>query len=239
MATSTPDLTCAFAELASIRISEVDTQAMLARIAQLVAASLPGADDVSVTLVRGESAYTAAYTGEVSLKLDETQYQEGRGPCLDAAVNGHSVVVADMAAEIRWPSFTARAVEAGVCSSLSIGLPVQQDLVGALNVYSTETNAFDSGALQAAERFASYAAVAVANVVSREEASILAAQMQQAMQSRAVIEQAKGIIMAQRKCDADGAFAVLVRLSQETNTKLRNVAATLVQMTISPDGPSR
>jgi GAF domain-containing protein len=211
---------------------------MLARVGQLVAASLPGAHEVSVTLVQGDSARTAAYTGAVALQLDQVQYDEGRGPCLDAATNGHTIVVADVAAESRWPSFTAHAVEAGVGASLSIGLPVQQDTVGALNIYGKEPNAFNDGAVEAAEQFASYAAVAVANVVSHERASTLAGQMQQAMQSRAVIEQAKGILMAQRQCDADEAFGILVRLSQQTNTKLRDVATTLVRMTISPDGSS-
>jgi GAF domain-containing protein len=239
MASQTPDLTRAFAELARVRVADIDTPAMLTRIAELATGSLPGAAEVSVTLVRGDSAHTAAYTGQTALKLDEVQYDRGRGPCLDAAADAHTVVIPDMTAESRWPEFAEQAAEAGMLSSLSIGLPVQQDIIGALNIYGAELDAFDAEAVDAAETFASYAAIAVANVVSHESASTLAAQMQQAMESRAVIEQAKGIIMVQRKCDADEAFSVLVRLSQQTNTKLRAVCAALVQMSISPDSSTR
>jgi transcriptional regulator with GAF, ATPase, and Fis domain len=239
VASQTPDLTRAFAELARVRVAEIDTQAMLTRIAELTTGTLPGASEVSVTLVQGESAHSAAFTGQTALKLDEIQYDQGRGPCLDAAADAHTVLVADMTAETRWPEFAEQAAEAGMLSSLSIGLPVQQDLIGALNIYSRETDAFDGDTVRAAETFGSYAAIAVANVVSHENASTLAANMQQAMQFRAVIEQAKGIIMVQRKCDADEAFSVLVQLSQQTHTKLRSVCAALVQMSISPDSSTR
>ena len=239
MAAPTPELTRAFAELARVRVAEIDTPAMLTRVAELVTSSLPGAAEVSVTLVRGGHAHSAAFTGPVALKLDELQYDQGRGPCLDAAADAQTVVIADMTAESRWPEFAEQAAEAGMLSSMSIGLPVQRDIIGALNIYGSEPDAFDTDTAEAAETFASYAAIAVANVVSHEAASTLAAQMQDAMQSRAVIEQAKGIIMVQRRCDADEAFSILVRLSQETNTKLRNVCAVLVQMSTSPDSSTR
>jgi transcriptional regulator with GAF, ATPase, and Fis domain len=227
-----PDLRDAFVELGRLRLTDTNTQELLTQVANLVGQSLPGADQASVTLVRGERAHTAAFSGLTALHLDEVQYEYGHGPCLDAAANAQTVVISDMATDDRWREFAARAAQMGILSSLSVGLPVQQDIVGALNVYGRKVDAFDGDAVTAAETFASYAAITVANVVTHENTRSLAEHMQKAMESRAVIEQAKGILMGQRGCDADEAFAILVRLSQQTNRKLRDVASLLVEKTV-------
>jgi transcriptional regulator with GAF, ATPase, and Fis domain len=130
--------------------------------------------------------------------------------------------------ESRWPDWTDRAVEAGVHSSLSIGLPIHEEVTAALNVYATEPEAFDDDAIVLGQTFAGYAAVAIANAHLYDAQASLAQHMEAAMQSRAVIEQAKGIIMGSRRCTADDAFAILTKVSQETNRKLRDVAAALV-----------
>lgn len=114
-------------------------------------------------------------------------------------------------------------------SSVSIGLPVQDAVVGALNVYGSRPAAFDDGDVQVATTFAGYAAIALANAHLYDSTATLTNQMQQAMESRAVIEQAKGIVMGERRCSGDEAFALLARVSQESNRKLRDVAAAMVQ----------
>lgn len=156
----------------------------------------------------------------------------GRGPCLDAATTGTAMLVADMTTESRWPEWAARAHTAGAASSLSIGLPIQEAMVGALNVYGAATGAFDK-VIALAQTLAGYAAIALANVHLYESTATLAQQMQAAMQSRAVIEQAKGIIMGQRRCTADEAFAILARVSQDSNRKLREVAELLVDQAVN------
>ncbi|WP_250036666.1 ANTAR domain-containing protein [Paractinoplanes maris] len=218
----------AFAELGRIKLSEIDLQGVLRKIADLAKRTVPGAAEVTVTLVQGERAQTAAFTGDVALALDETQYRLGHGPCLEASAGAGTLSLPDMARESRWPDFARRALDAGVHSSLSVGLPVHADVTGALNVYATRAAAFDNTAVELAEVFSGYAAVTLGNAHLYDAKATLAQQMQAAMQSRAVIEQAKGILMGGRHCSAEEAFKILTKLSQDTNRKLRDVAAALV-----------
>jgi GAF domain-containing protein len=224
----------AFEQLGRMKLGETDLNGVLDQVAHLAKRTLPGAGEVSVTLISDKDAHTAAYTGEVALALDEWQYGQGHGPCLDASDTPATLSLPDMATETRWPDWATRAEDAGVHSSLSIGLPIHDKISGALNVYATEAWAFDADAIILGQTFAGYAAVAIANAHLYDTQANLAQQMQAAMQSRAVIEQAKGIIMGSRHCTADEAFALLSQLSQDTNRKLRDVAAALVA-SASPD----
>ncbi|MEU4221386.1 GAF and ANTAR domain-containing protein [Actinoplanes sp. NPDC026623] len=218
----------AFAELGRIKLNDTDLDGVLRRIAELSKQTLTGVSEASVTLVRGRNAYTAAFTGDVALRLDERQYVEGGGPCLQAAATTSTLSVPDLAQETRWPGYIRQAIGAGINSSLSVGLPLQDKVTGALNLYATKVDAFDEDAVVLAQTFSGYAAVALANAHVFDATATLAQQMQAAMESRAVIEQAKGIIMAERRCCADEAFLVLSKLSQDSNRKLREVAAALV-----------
>jgi GAF domain-containing protein len=228
--TDSPPLepTDAFGRLGRMKLGEMDLNGVLDAVADLAKRTIPGADEVSVTLVRDENAYTAAHTGELALTLDEWQYDCGHGPCLDASASHTTMSVPHMTTEDRWPDWAARAVQAGARSSLSIGLPIHEQVTGALNVYSTKPEAFDGDAIVLGQTFGGYAAVALANAHLFDAQASLAQQLQAAMQSRAVIEQAKGIIMGSRRCTADDAFAILTKVSQDTNRKLRDVATALV-----------
>jgi GAF domain-containing protein len=224
----------AFARLGRIKLSETDLNGVFYQIADLAKRTIPGASEVSVTLVPAKGAFTPAFTGDLALALDESQYELGHGPCLDAARSTSTQHIADMTAESRWPDWTVRACETGAHSSLSIGLPVQEAVTGALNIYATKPDAFDEDALAVAQMFASYAEVAMANAYLYNAQTTLAQHMDIAMRSRAVIEQAKGIIMGDRRCSADEAFTILSRLSQDTNRKLRDVAVALVERSTTP-----
>jgi GAF domain-containing protein len=217
----------AIAELGSIVLAEHDLAEVLAQVALSAKRSVPGATDVSVTFLESGGPSTVASTGEFALKLDQVQYDERSGPCLDAASTTQVFRIDDMRTETRWPSYARHAVEIGAHSTLSIPVPVQERLTAALNIYSTEPNSFGDDSVEAATAFAAYAAVAIANA-HYMNAATLAAQMQQAMQSRAVIEQAKGILMATHRCSADVAFGLLARMSQTSNRKLRDIATSLV-----------
>ncbi|WP_157517471.1 GAF domain-containing protein, partial [Micromonospora rifamycinica] len=129
------DITGAVLRLGSIRHDEMGLDAVLTRITEVARDSIPDAAEVTVTLVNGTEAKTAAHTGELALKLDTWQYEQGRGPCLDAAATGAVLIVADTTGERRWPEWSALAYAAGVRSCMSIGLPIQEAVVGALNLY--------------------------------------------------------------------------------------------------------
>jgi GAF domain-containing protein len=222
------DPTAAFAELGRINLAENDLPGVLTRVAELARRTVPGAAEVSVTMVRERVAETAAYTGPLALSLDEWQYQQGTGPCLEAAATRTTVSLPELAADDRWPNWAERALAAGARSSLSVGLPIEDHVDGALNLYGVHDAAFDDDAVMLAETFAGYAAVALANANLYGVTAQLARQLQSAMASRAVIEQAKGVIMGRRRCTAEAAFAVLAKLSQDSNRKVRDVAALLV-----------
>jgi GAF domain-containing protein len=225
----------AFAELSRVRLADIDLDTLLDKIAYLARRAVPGASEVSVTLLHGDKPQTAAFTGELARTLDEMQYVRGYGPCLAAAETTSSLIVPDTDTEQRWPGWAAAAVQAGAHSSLSVGLPVHEQVTGALNIYATTTNAFDDDAITIAQTFAGFAAVGLANAHLYESQATLAGHLQKAMANRAVIEQAKGIIMNDQHCTPDQAFAILAKLSQDTNRKLRDVATALVARARTPE----
>ena len=123
--------TDAFAELGHIKFNETTFSCLLTRITNLATRTIPGADQVSITLAGAGGAHTEAFTGELALALDEAQYKQGQGPCLEAAAYNTTVHVTDTATENRWPHWAREAITAGMHSSLSIGLPMYQAVTGA------------------------------------------------------------------------------------------------------------
>jgi GAF domain-containing protein len=203
-------------------------ESLLQTVAELTKAALPGAGEASVTLVVDHRPTTAVFTGRLALDCDERQYQRGHGPCLHAATTGELVDIADMQAETRWRDYVLDAAERGVGSSLSVPLLSSESLSGALNIYAREPHTFDLQSRVVAGRFAPYAAVAVANMNAYQSARTMADNLETALRSRAVIDQAKGILMERHKLTADQAFELLAQMSMRSNTKLRDVADRLV-----------
>jgi GAF domain-containing protein len=204
---------------------------VLTDITAIAARSIPGAEASSITLLRADKAFTAAHSGEMALAADELQYEHGYGPCMDAGRGGVLLRVDDMRMEERWPEYVAHVVATTpVLSSLSIPLPYQGSSIGALNNYSTKPGAFASPeSLRAGSDVAEVIAVAVANADAHARLFDQAHNMRVAMESRATIEQAKGVLMAQRHIDADQAFEILREASQRYNRKLRDIAFGIVQ----------
>jgi len=222
------DLPTAILQLATVVLGELTSiDDVLQRATEIGTATIPGAFEVSVTVLDGEPR-TAAASGPLSVELDDAQYAGDTGPCLDAIRSDTTLVVDDQRRESRWPVYSPRAVERGVGSSLSVPLQIAGRVRGAMNVYALEPGAFDATARNTAEKLASYAGIIVNNAALYFDASSRAEQMAEAMKSRAVIEQAKGMLMGARRCDADTAFGILVELSQNTHRKLREVAQTVV-----------
>jgi GAF domain-containing protein len=225
-----------FRELSRVALVDRTLNEVLTDITRIAVSGIPGAEATSITLLRNDKAFTAAYHGEMALAADELQYEKGYGPCMDAGRGGVLLRVDDMQTEERWPDYVRHAqVEAGVRSSLSVPLPYQGSSIGALNNYSTKPNAFASPeSLRAGLEVAEVVAVAVANADAHWQLGEQARNMRIAMDSRAVIEQAKGVLMAQRHVDADQAFEILREASQRYNRKLRDIASGIVQGTQKP-----
>ncbi len=195
-------------------------------IAPIATDTIPGRTP-PVTVVHGEVPKTPAYSDKVALELDQVQYDLGDGPCLGAIRHqGVEHVTTDPGGE-QWPTFCAAARQRGVRAVLSAPLINRDVAKGALNLYSE--SGYDPEAWEVASLFADQLGVAAVNATFYLEGSVLAEQLQKAMESRAVIEQAKGMLMRQQRCDADTAFGILRRASQNRNQKLREIAAEIVR----------
>lgn len=228
------DLGQAVALLASIVLGHESFELVIERLTAVAKRAVPGAFEVSVTM-RDRRPVTVAATDNFATAIDQAQYDAGYGPCLDALRAGRTVVVEDQSIETRWPQYSPRAVELGVGSSVSVPLRIADEHAAALNVYGDHAHAFTPEAVRATEDLAVYAAVVVNNADLYCTATSRAEQMSEAMASRAVIEQAKGVLMAGRRCSADEAFGILVKLSQETHRKLREIAQAIVDDISRPD----
>jgi GAF domain-containing protein len=218
----------ALEELGRLALREHSMESLMQRVVDLTKVVMPGHGEASISLLVNDRPSTAVFTGELALDCDEKQYGRGNGPCLQAARTGEPVEMPDARTETRWGDYPRQAAERGALSSLSIPLPMSEGVAGALNVYAREVDAFGSESRAAARRFAPYAGVAVSNMYAYRNAQDLADNLQTAIESRAVIDQAKGILMERHKLTADQAFQVLARISMQSNTKLRVVADELV-----------
>jgi GAF domain-containing protein len=225
------DPTEALERLGRLSLRELSMDGLLQTVADLTKSVLPGNPEASVLLLVRDRPTTVVSTGELATDLDETQYERGHGPCLHAARTGEVTEIPDTRADDRWPDYTPRAVERGNLSSLSVPLAIDEDaqVTGALNIYARRLDAFDAASRSVATRFAPYAAVAAGNLYAYQSARDVADNLQTALESRAVIDQAKGILMERYKVTADQAFQLLVRASMTTNRKLRDIAADLVR----------
>ena len=218
----------AFAELGRSVVGEVSLGQVLARAAELAGACIPGAEEVSVTLLEGGAARTVAFTGRLAATWTSGQYQAGFGPCLDAAENGQTIRLDDTGAESTYPAFAAVAARQGVRSVISVDMPMPQRILGGLNVYRFDDGVLSRESQELLQVFAGYAAVALANHSLYASAVALSANLQTAMQSRAVIEQAKGVLVARLRCTPEEAFSHMVEQPQRANRKLRDIAADTV-----------
>ena len=204
-------------ELARIFHAGEHIEQVLHSIVRAAVIEVPAADYAGITMVSPNAVTTPVTTGPLAEKLDAIQYATGEGPCLSAAPHEQTVGVDDLSVDRRWPDFSALAGELGVRSILSIKLFVEGDSSGALNIYSGTPGAFDEEAESIGLLLASHAAVAV--VGARTEAELRAA-----LTTRDIIGQAKGVLMERYKIDGEDAFALLVKGSQATQRKLREVA---------------
>lgn len=216
-------------QLSRLALREHSMSSLLQRVVDLSNSVMPGDTETSVSLVVRGHPTTPVSTGELAQQLDEAQFANGDGPCLHAARTGEITEITDTRRERRWPDYVRRAAEKGNLSSLSVPLPVDDTIAGALNTYARRPDAFDGESRAQAVRFAPYAAVAIANMQTYQHAREMADNLQIALETRAIIDQAKGILMERYKITADQAFQMLAQVSMRRNIKLRDVADALVR----------
>jgi GAF domain-containing protein len=224
----------AFAQLSRINVGETSLREVFQRVVDLARLTFPEVTQASVTLVRGDEAHSPACTGDLARALDEAQYELGHGPCLQAASATTIEFVSDMVTESRWPDWTARALAAGARSSLSVGLPIRDTVSGALNLYATTPHAFDDDDVAVAQALGSYASLAMANAYLDAAKMTLSKHIEAALNSGAVIEQAKGIIMGDRCCSAEEAFVILTAMARDLDRKTSDVAQAMVDRVTGP-----
>lgn len=215
-------LTAALADAARTIRVEQDVDCVLNDIVRAAVASLPGIDHAGVTIIQKTREYvTRASTDPLVVKLDALQYLLGEGPCVYAMEAEPVVVVNNVRHEQRWPEYIPRAAQLGLRAQMGLQLVLDEHKIGGLNLYSVEADEIDPDVTQGAELFAAHAALALGFARRNED-------LNTALGSRKLIGQAMGLVMAEFTVTEDQAFAYLRRVSSLTNTKLRDVASTIV-----------
>ncbi|MGH9266574.1 MAG: GAF and ANTAR domain-containing protein, partial [Acidimicrobiales bacterium] len=232
MADYPDDLWRSVADLSGLLLSEEDQETTLRRVSDLAVRSIAHCDAVGVTLFVAGKATTRAATGGLVYEVDHYQYDIGEGPCLSTMVDRQVIEVEDMAEEKRWPRFCRHAAERGVHSSLSFPLTVRGEALGALNLYAHKARAFNPDDRETGSLFATQAAVALANAGTYAASVKLAGELRLALGSRAMIDQAMGILIGQNGYSQDLAFDTLRVTSQSQNRKLHHVAEEIVRAAI-------
>jgi GAF domain-containing protein len=222
------EVTGMLTDLGDLLAEEEELGRVLQRSVDQLTNAVPGADMASVTVLRGEAGQTVAASSKDVWAIDQDQYAAGDGPCLQAARSGKVVRIGVAEALSRWPEFARTSRTAGVESYLSHPLFLGEDFVGSLNLYSGRRHGFADFDVALLELYVVAACAAIANARRYSQARDVVGQLTQALDSRAAIDQATGIVMARSGISAERAFAALVRQSQNTNVKLRTIAAELV-----------
>jgi GAF domain-containing protein len=224
-----------FAGLSVLVLSQESLEQALDELTKIAVRSLEAIDGCSVTTSQSGKPSTVAASSEWSRSLDELQYEEHEGPCNDCWRSGTIFRVRDLAEDTRWPFYAPRAVALGARSSLSLPLSSEGTIVGALNLYCRTPDGIDTRTVALAEILAAHVSMAIQVAAAYFGQKQLSDQLREAMQSRAVIEQAKGILMHQRRVTADDAFDLLRSVSQDKNVKLRELALHVVETGVLPD----
>jgi transcriptional regulator with GAF, ATPase, and Fis domain len=228
---ATPDpatSAAAVAELQQLLLALDNVDEFLQQVAHLATEVLPSELSCGVTMRRDHRPITVASSDARASQVDEIQYHYDNGPCLAALNSGERVLIDDLAADGRWQDYQMPALAHGIRSSLSLPLHAEQKVVGALNLYATRARAFGSREQTVASGFADEASRALTLALRLVERAEMSQNLQHALASRAVIDQALGIVMGQNRCSADAAFDILRTTSQNRNVKLRDIAAAMV-----------
>jgi GAF domain-containing protein len=230
--TSSTQVARAFSRLWELPLHASDDRGILRSVTDVCRDAFPAASWVSITIGPPSQPDVLVTDGIVTQRLEGIQLQVGEGPCQDAWQAQVPMISQDLETDARWPRFGRLATGTGARSALSLPILLGADRLGGLNLYSATPAAFHAADARIGELFASAVAALLKDVRTQHELKDLVAQLETALSTRGPIDQAKGIVMARRRCSADEAFAYLVKLSSNTNIKVREVARQLIEQTV-------
>jgi GAF domain-containing protein len=219
-------------ELSRVVLAETPLNDILCDVVEIAKEAISGCDHCGVSLVSDRvavTATTAVATDGTTFSVDNAQYDLDEGPCLTSIRTCDVISVPSFADDERFPRFKKAALQVGLRSSLSLPLVVKSRSIGALNLYSSQVDAFDKKSLSVGLRLADQASIALANAQSHEEAVNAVEHLTTALDRRGVIERAKGILMATRRINDESAFDILRKSSQFQNRKLFDVALDILE----------
>ena len=215
-----------------------DLRGLMHQVCEQVVHAVPGVDEATVTLLKDGRPFTAASTCDLVIRLDGVQYGAGAGPCLDAATTRRLVRATIHEAQELWPAFGAESHAAGIGSFLSAPLIVDNEHSGAINGYSRHGHGFHELDAPLLALYTTAVETALRSHSMYLRAFKLTEQLRFAMQSRAVIDQAKGVLMAVHAIPAEEAFRLLVERSQRENVKLHTLAQRFIADLIGSSTPA-
>jgi GAF domain-containing protein len=215
------------ADLARLLIDDESSDTPLQQLTELALELIPGSSAAGVVAASDTSW---VYTGrpELIASLHRDQVQSGDGPVAEAIRYGEARRIDDASQEQRWPQVCSALMGEGLRSCLALPVRTDRRPGGALAVYGQAAEAFAGSGHDIALLFAAQGGVAVRNAAAYRGCRQLVSNLYSALESRAVIEQAKGVLVAEHGCDPEVAFKELTRISQNTNRKVREIAADLV-----------
>lgn len=219
----------ALSELAGLLLSTESFSELLQGVAELTVRTIEPATTCGITISEHGRVMTVASADALAAQLDEHQYELDTGPCLEALYSGEAVDSPDLAGDERWDGYPSIAMGHGIMAVHSAPMIVDSKPVGALNLYARTPHSFGPLQRQLGQLLAGQASIAVTAALRHYDEVTLSDHLRAALSSRAVIDHAIGIVMAQRRCSAEEAFSTLRAVSQRRNIKLRAVATELVQ----------
>jgi GAF domain-containing protein len=215
--------------LADLQLSEETLDSVMAHIGTLAIEALPGWQAAAASLVLRHKAATFGSTDPRVDPIDQWQYDSQRGACVDAIDTGKIQYFDGTSIPERWRQFAEVAGKAGIYSVLSFPMQVGDEVVGALNLYSTERDALRSGQQEEGAVYAAQAAVTLANAREFFSRGEQVEQLEDGLATRTMIGQATGLLMAQEGLTSEEAFQKLVKISQASNVKLREIAERYIE----------
>jgi GAF domain-containing protein len=223
------DVAGAFSKLIDLALDSADPQQLLSRVADLCAESL--GDDVSVTVTLGSPKAPDAVGSSDgrAQQVDGAMIRANEGPSQDAWEANRPILSEDLSNDPRWPKLGVVPDVRAVRTVVAMPINGDSGVMGTLSLFSSSAGRFTADTLDMAELLSASIASMLREIDKRQELARLAAQLERALKTRPVIEQAKGMIMAARQCSDDDAFAYMVAMSRRSHAKLRDVARAIVQ----------
>lgn len=223
------ELTAEINSLAHLDFSEQTLDDTLRQVGSSALKDLPGWDAAATTIVERRKVVTFGATDELVVPVDQSQYDLEEGPCLQAVMDGETHYFTSSSSNQRWPRFAKAADQAGIHSVFSLPLRTKDHVFGALNLYSRQHDALQEGQKETGLLFAAQASVMLGNAKAFHSQAQIIEQLEEGLQTRTMIGQAVGLLMAQEGMTSEEAFQRLVSVSQNANIKLREIAKRYVE----------